>query len=251
MSESDHLICRHDLSAALALLSRWPLRPCPAAMTRGARAAWAWPLVGLMLASLSILLAFITQAVGIKGEISALLALALLIVMTGALHEDGLADVADGFWGGFTRDRRLEIMRDSHIGSYGVLALTGSVGLRAATLVLLADHLAIALLVSASLSRAAMAWVMAGLPHARSDGLSVHTGRPGHRTVALALGLAALVTLPLLGSSALWVLAVAILATLACRSIARAKIGGQTGDVLGATQQITEIATLLTLSALL
>ena len=178
------------------------------------------------------------------------MALAALVVMTGALHEDGLADVADGFWGGFARVRRLEIMRDSRIGSYGVLALILSLGLRGAALIAMADALAVALLASAVISRAAIVWIMAALPHARDNGLSVSTGRPPPGTVRLALLFAALIAVLLIGWGALWVLLGAVAATLGCAAIARAKIGGQTGDVLGATQQITEIAALTILTTI-
>ncbi|WP_457772913.1 adenosylcobinamide-GDP ribazoletransferase [Phycobium rhodophyticola] len=208
-------------------------------------------LVGLALAGLATLLALSAQAIGIKPEIAALLALALMVIQTGALHEDGLADVADGFWGGTTPARRLEIMKDSAIGSYGTLALILSLGLRGAALVALADHLAVALFTAAALSRAAMPAVMCALPNARSNGLSAHTGRPSAATLLIALAIATLATILLTGWSALWLLPIAALTTLACAKIAQAKIGGQTGDTLGATQQITEIATLLALSALL
>ncbi len=251
MRESDRPFCPDDIRAALALLSRVPLRVSPHAMARGARSAWCWPVVGLILASFATLLAVFLQAIGIKQEISALLALALLVVMTGALHEDGLADVADGFWGGFDRARRLDIMKDSHIGSYGVLALILSLGLRGAALIALADHLAVALLASAALSRAAMAHVMHKLPNARTTGLSAQTGRPPRQAVRIALLIAVGVVVLLTGWGAVWILLAAIAATYACARIAQAKIAGQTGDVLGATQQITEISTLLALSALL
>lgn len=251
MRESDPLLHADDFAAALVLLSRWPLRVSRYAMARGARTAWCWPLVGLVLASLATLLAISLQSIGINAEITALLALALLIIMTGALHEDGLADVADGFWGGFERSRRLEIMKDSHIGSYGVLALILSLGLRGGALIALTDHLAIALLTSAVLSRAAMAYVMGSLPNARDSGLSAETGRPGRKPVQIALLIAAIVALLLVGWPVIWLLLTVAFVTWACARLADTKIGGQTGDVLGATQQMTEIASLIALTALL
>lgn len=251
MRESDPLLQLSDIPAALSLLSRWPLRASNAALSRGAQTAWCWPLVGLALAGLAALLAIISQAIGIKPEIAALLALALMILQTGALHEDGLADVADGFWGGTTAARRLEIMKDSATGSYGTIALILSLGLRGAALVALADHLAIALFVSAALSRAAMPAMMRALPNARQTGLSAQTGRPAPAVLFTALMLAALFTVLLTGWAALWLLPVAALVTLACCALARAKIGGQTGDTIGATQQVIEITSLIALTALL
>ncbi|TNF58733.1 MAG: adenosylcobinamide-GDP ribazoletransferase, partial [Rhodobacteraceae bacterium] len=180
------------------------------------------------------------------------LALGTQALLTGAMHEDGLADMADGFWGGRSPQRRLEIMADSRIGTYGVLALVFSVGLRwvalAAVLPVLGPLVLIGL---AALSRAGLPSVMTALPHARPGGLSAGVGRPP----ALTAGLAILVGLGLAGvtcGAATWALFPAMaLAAFGIAALARARIGGQTGDVLGATQQISEIAGLLVLAALI
>lgn len=251
MRENDRLLYLSDFPAALSLLSRWPLRASMASLSRGAQTAWCWPLVGLVLAGLAALLAVIAQALGVPPAIAALLALSLMVLQTGALHEDGLADVADGFWGGATPARRLEIMKDSAIGSYGTLALILSLGLRGAALISLTDHLAIALLTSAILSRGAMVAIMHALPPARPNGLSAQTGRPSLETVLIALGLSAVLTLLLIGWSAFWLLLITGLAGVFVAKIALAKINGQTGDVLGASQQIIEIAMLISLTCLL
>ena len=251
MRESDRLMTPGDFSAALVLLSRLPLRAPDAALARGARTAWSWPLVGLLLGLFAWVVARAAQAIGIPPEISALLALTTLVILTGALHEDGLADTADGFWGGFDRARRLDIMRDSRIGSYGVLALVLSLALRGAALIALSDHLFAALLASAALSRAAIAYVMDTLPPARRDGLSRATGTPGPGAVQTALAVAALAALLLAGWAGLLALTFAAVATVLVANLALAKIGGQTGDILGATQQITEIAAFIALSAAL
>ncbi|MEM8578904.1 MAG: adenosylcobinamide-GDP ribazoletransferase, partial [Pseudomonadota bacterium] len=109
----------HPLLAAL-LLSRLPLPRVPdAAFAEGARAVWAYPVVGLLLGAFAAGIG----ALAPTPVIGAGLALAAMAMMTGALHEDGLADTADGLWGGQSRARRLEIMKDSRIGAYGVLAL--------------------------------------------------------------------------------------------------------------------------------
>jgi adenosylcobinamide-GDP ribazoletransferase len=168
---------------------------------------------------------------GLPPGIAAGLALGAGILMTGALHEDGLADCADGFWGGHTAERRLEIMKDSRIGAYGVLALILVIGLKWLALAALIEHGALwaAVLVPACSAGAAMAWVMASLPFAREDGLARHVGRPsksarGHRRSSSrqrrgrADG-------PRRGrghSNAAGVVP-------SCSRLARAKIGGQTG----------------------
>lgn len=241
-----------DVTTAFALLTRLPL-PAAAPLGRSAAAAWAYPLAGGGLGLIAGMVGALALWLGLAPMLAAGLGLATLVISTGAMHEDGLADAADGLWGGWDKARRLEIMHDSRIGSYGVLAIGLSLLLRAAALGVLfaAGHVFAPLIVAGALSRAALAPMMALLPHAREDGLSVATGRPGAATawlgVALALGLALILT----GGAGI-VAAIAVsLAALAAGLIARAKLGGQTGDILGAAQQLSEIAALLTLSALL
>jgi len=247
------LIHPGDIAAAAVLLTRLPVRLSEAAAARGARAAWAYPLVGAGLGALAGAVFAAALALGLPPGPAAALALAAAAALTGALHEDGLADSADGLWGGWTRERRLEIMRDSRIGAYGVLALVFSLLLRWSALAALAAPLpAIAALVAAGgTSRAAMVWVWAALPPARADGLAAGAGQPGPATALLA-GVAVLPALVLLPPvAALAALAAAGLAATALARAARARIGGQTGDVLGAVQQTAETATLLALAAIL
>ena len=111
-----------DLRLALGLLTRLPLPSTPD-MARGAQAAWAWPLAGLAPAALAALAMALGSALGVLPGVAAALGLAVSVMVTGAMHEDGLADTADGLWGGWTPERRLEIMKDSRIGAYGVIAL--------------------------------------------------------------------------------------------------------------------------------
>lgn len=246
---------RHsDLTMALGLLTRLPL-PYPAydpASTRpAAHAAWAYPLAGLVIAVIAALIGGIAKGLGLPPMAQAVIVLLALIVTTGAMHEDGLADCADGFWGGWTRERRLEIMKDSQIGSYGVIALVLSLLLRWAAITLMIEQGVLwpALIGAAVLSRVAMVAVMYQLPLARKGGLSGQTGRPsGTATMAAgALGLVAALFLP--GVSLLWVLVTTVLILLGMAKLAKAKIGGQTGDVLGASQQMTEIGVWLCLIA--
>ncbi|MDF0600386.1 adenosylcobinamide-GDP ribazoletransferase [Psychromarinibacter sp. C21-152] len=233
-----------DIGTALALLTRLPLPALGG--DRGAAAAWAWPLAGLAVGLIAAVAGGMAAWLGLPDGVTAGLVLAASVVVTGALHEDGLADVADGLWGGAEPARRLEIMKDSRIGSYGVIALVLSLGLRWAALaeIVGTGGLAASVLAAAMLSRAPMAVLMAELPPARADGLSRHVGRPARATVALGLLLALAAALVLLGAYGLAVCAVTAMLALGCAAIARAKLGGQTGDVLGATQQICEIAVL-------
>ncbi|MEM9794991.1 MAG: adenosylcobinamide-GDP ribazoletransferase [Pseudomonadota bacterium] len=239
---------RADLISAVLLLTRLPVRGRPT--DPAAHAAWAWPVVGLIIGLMTGALGTGLMLMGISPGLSAGLALALGVIVTGALHEDGLADLADGFWGGFDRARRLEIMRDSRIGTYGVIALTLSL---VARWTLFAEALSLGTLLpvaigAAMTSRAAMAVMMRWLPAARDDGLSRRTGVPRWKIVAVAMviGFAGL----LLNGIVLAVLAatLTVIVTMATGWLARAKIGGQTGDVLGACQQIVEITVLAALT---
>jgi len=252
MAQGDDILCSPaDLRGALGLLTRLPLPGDPGpAIARGARAAWAWPLAGVLVGVLAGAVGGGSLWLGLPATLAAALVLATQAIVTGALHEDGLADSADGLWGGQTRDRRLEIMRDSRIGSYGVLALTLSLLIRWSALTALAGHLWPALIVCGALSRAAMAVLMAALPPARPGGLSQSVGRPPARTAALACALAVGGAAALAGWGIVALIAVIAAVTLACGLIARARIGGQTGDILGACQQLTEIAGLCVLVVL-
>ncbi len=252
MRKSDILsLAPRDIVVALALLTRLPLPRLPAAaFARQAQAGWAYPLAGLAVAGPACVLGAIATGLGVPAVAAAGLVLAVQMMLSGAMHEDGLADSADGLWGGQTRARRLEIMKDSRIGSYGVLALILGAGLRWSALAgLISAGAWGAVIAGAVLSRAGMPALMAALPHARADGLSHAVGRPGRGTawgaVALALGLALIAC----GGSALTAAVWAALAVAATGALARAKLGGQTGDILGAAQQMAEIAALLTLLA--
>lgn len=240
-----------DVATAIALLTRLPVN---ADFARGAQAAWAFPLAGLSVALIASAVATIAGWLTLPATVIAALAVATLVITTGAMHEDGLADSADGLWGGFTPARRLEIMRDSHIGTYGVLALILSLSLRIAALSSLAHagHIVAALIATAALSRAAISVPMARLPHARSDGLAVSTGRPARKSCLLAILIALALTWLLTGFVPM-VLAASTCALLTALTakIATTKIGGQTGDILGANQQVTEIGALLTFAALI
>lgn len=233
----------NDLAEAFALLSRLPL---PAHTPRGGASAWAWPVAGAMLGLLAGLAGQAALALGLPPGAAAALTLATAALLTGALHEDGLADTADGLFGGRTPARRLEMMKDSRLGSYGALALILVTLLRWSALAALAEAGALlpGLVAAGALSRAPMAAIMAALPNARGAGLAHATGRPAARTalaaVLLALAIAALAT----GGATPVLALAATLPTLALARAAHSRIGGQTGDILGATQQLAEAAVL-------
>ncbi|MFC3615899.1 adenosylcobinamide-GDP ribazoletransferase [Lutimaribacter marinistellae] len=253
MTKNDKaLVSPWDPALALVLLTRLPLPTLPDhAFTRQARAAWAWPLAGLVAGGMAWAAGASLLALGLPPMPAAGVMLALLIMTTGAMHEDGLADTADGLWGGFTRERRLEIMRDSRIGSYGVLALIVMQGLRWSAIAGLAASGGLGTVLAAALwSRALMAGLMATLPQARSDGLSRSVGRPFVLTALLACA-CALIGAWFTGTPLILPAFLALAGVAALGALAHARIGGQTGDILGAAQQIAETLFLLTALALL
>lgn len=187
----------------------------------------------------------------------ALPALGLITLLSGALHEDGLADTADGLGGGRDRDHALSIMKDSRIGTYGVVALILSFGIRAAALAALTRLspalAALALLASACVSRAALVGHWRALPPARSNGVAAAAGRPEVQATLLSLVVGGLLFILLIAPAcglAPAILAL-VLAAIACagftRFVAR-KLAGHTGDTIGATQQICESSLLLALA---
>lgn len=237
---------------ALSFLTRLPIRsPGQPESSAGdlARAAWAFPLVGLFVGAMAAAVYIIASALGLAPLPSAVLAVCAQLLTIGALHEDGLADVADGFGGGESRDRKLEIMRDSRIGTYGVAALVLALTARIGAVGSLIDPLpaAAALIAAGAVSRGAIVGLMRWLAPARREGLGAGAGRPNGRVTAVAFGLSAASALALGGFwPMVFALAFSVLVVAALGVIAQRQIGGQTGDVLGAGQQLCEIAVLFT-----
>ena len=260
-----------DLKVALALLTRLPMGPPGDAEAPDiARAGRVMPLAGALIGLVGAAAFWLSGGLGLPPLVSGLVAVAATILFTGAFHEDGLADTADGLGATAERARRLEIMRDSRTGTYGALALILSVGLRAAALAAIAapgavaeaasgagtgavaGGVAAALISAHALARALPPAVMAWAPLARSDGLAAGAGRPEPAQAWLALGLGALIALLLLDfGTAVAAMAAAGLAAGALVLLARARIGGYTGDVLGAIEQVGEVAVLLAAAAAL
>lgn len=235
----------HDCKVALAFLTRVPVPGDWRAADLAASVPW-FPLIGAAIGLAGALVYGFANWLGLPPWPAAAVALATTIWLTGALHEDGLADVADGFGGGRTPGDKLRIMRDSRIGSYGTLALVLAVLARTGAIATIAEPAAVAAaMVSAgAVSRAALPAVMATLPPARTDGLAAGVGRPHPLRAAAAVAIAALITALLLGGAAIGALIAGGVGALAVALLARRQLGGHTGDVLGAVQQLTEIGAL-------
>jgi adenosylcobinamide-GDP ribazoletransferase len=244
-----------DLRIAASFVTILPVGSSkPAGDGAIARATWALPVAGLLVGLAGAAAYAIASKLGLTPGLSALLALATTTLITGALHEDGLADTADGLGGGRTRERKLDIMRDSRIGTYGVCALILSFGLRWSALAAIANPWLVTLaLVSAhAAARAGVPAFMSLVPPARPDGLSASAGSPPGRSVATAFGLGTLCLALALGpGKALVGLVLLSLAGLVLARLAIRQIGGQTGDILGAFEQTSEILILLVSAAFL
>ncbi|MGI9368963.1 MAG: adenosylcobinamide-GDP ribazoletransferase [Ruegeria sp.] len=242
-----------DIPVALVLLTRLPMPQLPETVfARQASATWAFPLVGLAVGALSVAVGWIGLIINLPTLVCAILMVITLIISTGAMHEDGLADTFDGLWGGTTPERRLKIMKDSHIGTYGVLALGLSQLLRIGSISdLLTLNLLHGVVAAAIFSRSLMPFIMKWLPNARGTGLSHQVGKPQIVPVSVGLGLAFSLILILLGTNALIPAMVACFTAAIVAVISRSKICGQTGDILGSVQQVSEISFLLALTALI
>lgn len=247
------------LLAALQFFQRLAL---PQALVRcidaeaglGGSAHW-FPVAGTIIALPPALVLLGTGQI-LPAPIAAALAIVTGLWLTGALHEDGLADCADGLGGGATRSRALEIMRDSAIGTFGACALIASVGLRWLALSLIADltlfAAAAALLAAHTVSRGAITTALAFSNYARSKGTgSLVADGIGVPQWIVTITISILLCVLFAGwAGALSAIAALIAAALFLRHFV-SRIGGYTGDALGAMQQITEIACLLALAGLM
>ncbi|MCY1321755.1 Adenosylcobinamide-GDP ribazoletransferase [compost metagenome] len=246
-----------DVARSIGFLSRIPMpgRHFVGYDGRLDRAVRAFPLAGIVIVLPSAAAASAMIALHVSSLFAAFVVVAIQALLTGALHEDGLGDTADGFGGGRDRDTALAIMKDSRIGTYAAVALILSFGLRVSALASILPLFTplgagMAILGAAALSRSAMVWHWSSLPPARSGGVAASAGvpEPGASRFSLGFGLLAAMLLFYFAKVPALGLIAALLAFLAAVKgfgrLAAAKIGGHTGDTIGATQQLTEIAVL-------
>jgi adenosylcobinamide-GDP ribazoletransferase len=235
--------------SAVAFLTRVPV---PQRMQAGpealAGAAVFFPVVGLLVSAGAIILNHVFSRFVAHG-VMVVIVLAFLVTVTGGLHEDALADAADGFGGGWSKDQILSIMRDSRVGSFGALAIALTLLARFVFLSNIPPHRFDGYLVAGQVTSRWTALPLAFfLPPAREQ--SGQGARVAGKITAFTLVLGTLITLALvataLRTSALWVMFVVVAVTALSGAYYRFKIGGVTGDCLGATNQIVEVATYLT-----
>lgn len=210
-------------------------------------------LVGLCAAAVATALLLALKPAPLAALVAAVLSTVATVLLTGAFHEDGLADVADGLGGSLERDRALAVMKDSRVGAFGALALVLALLSKVSLLALIgaADGrtLVVGLVLAHVVSRTWPLLLIRGLPHvgdvsgSKSKPLADRIGgaslAAGFAWLLLALGLAAWAQGPLFVVAPV---AASLVALLAMFRLFRRRLGGFTGDCLGATQQVCEIA---------
>ena len=236
---------------AVQMMTRVPVRfrAAPTARELAVAAAW-FPLVGAVVGGVAAAAHWALVAVHLP-SLAPWAALAAAVAVTGAFHEDGLADTADGLFGGHDRARRLEIMRDSRVGTYGVVALVLVLGAQVAAVGALPAALALRTFVAAHALGRAAALPLTLLPYARPEGGlgATVTQRVPPLVMALGIltGVAPLALLP-------WPLAVAAAGAAGLVALAGAwrfsrDLGGVTGDTLGAVVKVAELTTYVAAAA--
>ena len=243
-----------DVRIAVSLSTILPAAPsAPLDNGEVARASWALPVAGLLVGLAGAVIYAIAHRFGLQPEPAAMLALAATILITGAMHEDGLADAADGLGGGDTRERKLDIMRDSRIGTFGACALIVSIMLRWSALQAIVETSGVAgaLLMAHISARACLPLFMWLVPPARADGLSAGAGRPNPQSAMIALGLGIVCLAIGFGpGKAMLALILLSIAVLLWAFMATRQVGGHTGDILGALEQTSETVVLLMAAAI-
>ncbi len=232
-----------DLRIGISLCTRLPVGPSTE-IAEGdvARASWTFPIAGLLVGLVAALVYWIAIRANAAPFPAAAITLAATLSLTGAMHEDGLADTADGL-GGRTREQKLEIMRDSRIGTFGACALAISLLLRWSTIADIAEprFVTVALIAAHVAARAGLPAFMHLVPPARADGLSSGAGRPPFPSVIASLLLGTICLLFVFGPTGTVItLLMLLLAALLLARLAIRQFGGQTGDVLGAMEQTAE-----------
>src|SRR5438552_16019583 len=229
-----------DFKTAVAFLTRLPMpHPDGAMPSNFVRAHRMFPVVGALIGAAVGLLCLSLRSIGVPDLAAAALALGGSAIATGALHEDGLADVADGFGGGRNPESKLEIMRDSRLGTYGAMILLVSFSAKLSALAAIPDGYVVPSLIAAhALGRGVLPAMSLNLPYARKDGLARNAGQPDAGVVVSALVIAFVVALLALSwANAIWAALICGLVAAGMSWLAMRQIGGQTGHVLRAAEQ--------------
>ncbi|MBF0166725.1 MAG: adenosylcobinamide-GDP ribazoletransferase [Alphaproteobacteria bacterium] len=235
-----------DLRLAALFLTRLPLAPLPEAqLVPLAQTMRAFPLVGAAIGLVGGLALMLAEHLEWPPLATGLVAVAVMALLTGGLHEDGLADCADAFGANGDKERKLTILKDSSLGTFGGLALILSTGLKASLLAAVPAADGCWMLIAAgAMSRASVPLVMSASIPAKAEGLGSNAGTPDGTTILWAIGIGLLLCVLALGAATLAAVAYGALAGSLMLILAKRHIGGYTGDVLGAVILCVEIAVL-------
>ena len=253
-SQTSHLW--YEVRLCLGFLTRIPVFSVEySGHSSLASASWAFPLVGVIIGFVGAIILWLTEMFALGAQLSALLAIAVMTILTGALHERGLANSADGFGVAGDKDARLSIMQDLRVGIYGMVA---PIVIFSGRWLALGDLIAIsfsqgvwALVAASAISRGILPFVMHAAPVAEIDGISITADRPEARPAWIALAISAVIGLFAFGfGGTIVVLLVTAIITYAVAQMAQRLIGGQNADVLGAIQQLAEVTVLVTAASL-
>ena len=242
-----------DTRVCLGFFSRLPTGISASAPDFSTSAA-AWPLAGAAIIAGPAALLWFASLFNLPDLILAALAIGSAALVSGCLHEDGFADTFDGFGGGGSKQRKLDIMNDSRIGTYGTVALVFNLLLRVTALaaIIAAGNGIVALFAAAIVSRSLALWHWFTLPPARDEGLAATAGQPDEQALVIGsvLGFAALFGLLIfLGTQSVFAVFLAAVAVAVFTRVTQSQIGGHSGDTIGAAQQVAEIALLIGLAA--
>jgi len=249
-SQSSHLW--YEVRLCLGYLTRIPVFSVEySGHSSLAQASWAFPVVGLFVGLVGAAALWLTDMFGLAAQLSALLALMVMTILTCALHESGLARTADSFGLTGEREQRLAALADPRLGVFGMVAL---IAIFTARWLTLGDLVAISfsdgvitLIAATAISRGVLPFIMHAVPDAQADGASLDTSRPEARPAGIALAISAILALFAFGFGGTIIMAVMVcLVAFIIVQMGKKLIGGQTGDVLGAVQQLTEVCVLVT-----
>ena len=217
-------------------------------------AAWSFSLIGALLGFFCGSIAWVLIYLNLPTVIVAFLTTASMVLLTGGLHEDGLADMTDGFGGGKSADEKITIMRDSQIGTYGTLSLIFMLGLKITAIDTILNKDAIlvciiSLVISGALSRLSMVPVAFWFENASKTGLGQFAGKPTLNSIVTPLVIITLISLLLMPILKLIIIIIlCVLTAIVIGKLSKQQIGGYTGDILGATQVVSEVVILIYLA---
>ena len=239
-----------DLAVALAFYTRLPIRPQkPVDGAALARASWCLPIVGALIGVIAGFAYWVSVRLNMPQLVAATIAVATSMMLTGCLHENGLANTADGFGGGTTPARALDIMRERRIGAIGACALIVSFALRVGAITDLpkAGLVAWALIGAHTMARAGLPLFMRLVPPSGPDELAAQTVTPPPDRAWASLVIGAVILWIALGfTAALVAIVFMLLGNAVVALVSHRKVGGQTSDVLGAVEQAGECIVLMT-----